>query len=119
LRGQDAELHVLEASVIDGTGRVILDTLIDYGYTIAHFLAKYAPDPTNRPCSLAIIKVYGPKRNEKINSLTPAQVVERLKARGIGPESIFVEWSSGRFDWNTIRRLIEKTGDDVLATEEK
>jgi hypothetical protein len=89
-RGQGAELLVLEASVINGTGRVILNTLIDYGCTVTDFLAKYAPDPTNHPHLLAIIKVYGPERNEKINGLTPAQVVERLKASGMGPESILV-----------------------------
>jgi hypothetical protein len=110
-RGQGAELLVLEASVINGTGRVVLNTLIDYGYTVTDFLEKYAPDPTNHPCSLVIIKVYGPERNEKINGLTPAQVVERLKTSGMGPESILVEWSSGCFDWNAIRRLMERTGD--------
>jgi hypothetical protein len=72
-RGQGAELLVLEASVIDGTGRVILN-IIDYGYTVTDFLAKYAPDPTNHPCSPAIIKVYGPERNEKINVLKVHEV---------------------------------------------
>lgn len=110
-RGQGAELLVLEVSVINGTGQVILNTLVDYGYTVTDFLAKYAPVGTNYPSSAAIIKVYGPERNEKINGLTPNQVVERLKTSGMCPDSILVEWSSGRFDWHAIRRLMEKTGD--------
>lgn len=48
-RGQGAELHVLEASVINGTGRFILNMLIDYGNTVTDFLTNYAPDLTNHP----------------------------------------------------------------------
>jgi hypothetical protein len=104
-RGQGAKLLVLKASVINDTSRVILNMLIDYSYTVTDFLAKYALDPTNHPHLLAIIKVYRLERNEKINGFTLAQVIERLKASGIGPKSILVEWSSSRFDWNAIRRL--------------
>jgi hypothetical protein len=76
-RGGRAE--PIEISVVDGNGIVIVDTIIDYGLTVAEMFAQYST-PKVFDCGFyMLIKILGHLSNRRVTGLTPTEIVLALQ----------------------------------------
>jgi len=100
------DFEFYEICVADVHGKIILNTIVDYGYStqamsdgIDHFL--------HRKC---VEKIYeAPSDRYPQNAMTMAQVADRL-SEYLTPESLWVEWSTNLCDYSRVFQALKKLG---------
>ncbi|RDL40314.1 uncharacterized protein BP5553_00293 [Venustampulla echinocandica] len=111
--GQCAE--AIEISVIDGNNNVIIDTIVDYGLTIEQMFNLYATPPINDFRYRTLAKVLGPLSEKAVSGRRPEQIIQILYAAGMNKDSFLVDWSMSSYDWDALKRLINRAGDGDAA----
>ena len=101
----------IEISVVDGNGTVIVDTIIDYGLTVAEMFEQYSTPNVFDRRFYTLVKVLGHPSNNRIKGLKPTEIVQALQKAGINESLILIDWSMCRFDWFGLRRIMEIAGD--------
>jgi hypothetical protein len=101
----------IEISVMDSNGTVIVDTIIDYGLTVAEMFAQYSTPKVFDRRFYTLVKILGHPSNKRITGLTPTGIVLALRQAGMNEDSMLIDWSMCWFDWYGLRRIMEIAGD--------
>ncbi len=100
---------LLEICVMKADGEVIVDTIVNHQTQI-----QTCCDRVDYDMRSSITKVYGTDRDQYTPGMTMELIAEALVDGGFGPESVLVEWSSGRCDYWKIFNLLNHVGLEHL-----
>ncbi|KAF4626117.1 hypothetical protein G7Y89_g12046 [Cudoniella acicularis] len=81
--------------------KFIVDTIIDYGLTVAELFAQYSTPKVFDRRFYTLVKMLDHPSNKRILRLkvTPTEIVQALRQVGMNEDSILIDWSMCRFDW--------------------
>ena len=96
-----------EICVMNSKKVVLVNTTINYGCTIAEL---YDTDGFSWMDIASLSKIYGPPTNEITPGLTPTEIMAVLKDHGMTQQSLLVEWSSNKCDYNWVLWLAKQAG---------
>ena len=99
--------HAMEITVVDGNGKVVVNTAVDYGLTVGEL---YVPN-MNFMELRTLNRVFGSPSVQRTSGTSPKLIASELKKAEFGKDSLLVEWSSNRCDWTHLKTLLESVGE--------